>query len=129
MKLVNNLINAANLATAFEALVLGAKGGLDPDQMVNVLNVSTGQNSATLTKVPKAVLTGSFDYGSSLTIMVKDVVLGLREAEALGVPMWVHGAVGQLWRFAEQQGLGPADFTSMIKVLEGWAGVEVRSKG
>ena len=36
MKLVNNLINAANMATAFEALVLGAKGGLDPDQMVQV---------------------------------------------------------------------------------------------
>jgi 3-hydroxyisobutyrate dehydrogenase-like beta-hydroxyacid dehydrogenase len=128
MKLVNNLINAANMATAFEALVLGAKGGLDPDQMVNVLNVSTGQNSATLTKVPKSVLTGSFDYGSSLTIMVKDVVLGLKEAEALGVPMWVHETVGQLWRFGEQQGLGPADFTSLIKVLEGWAGVEVRSR-
>jgi 3-hydroxyisobutyrate dehydrogenase len=128
MKLVNNLINAANMATAFEALVLGAKGGLDPDQMVNILNVSTGQNSATLTKVPKAVLTGSFDYGSSLAIMVKDVVLGLQEAEARGVPMWVHGTVGQLWRFAEQQGLGPADFTSLIKVLEGWAGVEVRSR-
>ena len=78
--------------------------------------------------MPKAVLTGSFDYGSSLTIMVKDVVLGLKEAEALGVPMWVHETVGQLWRFAEQQGLGPADFTSLIKVLEGWSGVEVRSK-
>ena len=128
MKLVNNLINAANLATAFEALVLGAKGGLDPDQMVNILNVSTGQNSATLTKVPKAVLTGTFDYGASLTIMAKDVALGLKEAEALGVPMWVHETVGQLWRFGEQQGLGPADFTSLIKVLEGWAGVEVRSR-
>jgi 3-hydroxyisobutyrate dehydrogenase-like beta-hydroxyacid dehydrogenase len=128
MKLVNNLINAANMATAFEALVLGAKGGLDPDQMVEVLNVSTGQNSATLTKVPKSVLTGTFDYGSSLTIMLKDVVLGLQEADALGVPMWVHGTVGQLWRFAEQQGLGPADFTSLIKVMEGWAGVEVRSR-
>jgi 3-hydroxyisobutyrate dehydrogenase len=129
MKLVNNLINAANLATAFEALVLGAKGGLDPDQMVSVLNVSTGRNSATLDKVPRAVLPGTFDYGSSLTIMLKDVMLGLAEAEALGVPMWVHGTVGQLWRFAEQQGLGPADFTSLIKVLEGWAGVEVRSRG
>jgi 3-hydroxyisobutyrate dehydrogenase-like beta-hydroxyacid dehydrogenase len=128
MKLVNNLINAANMATAFEALVLGAKGGLDPDQMVQVLNVSTGQNSATLTKVPQSVLPGTFDYGSSLTIMLKDVVLGLQEAEALGVPMWVHNTVGQLWRFAEQQGLGPADFTSLIKVMEGWAGVAVRSR-
>jgi 3-hydroxyisobutyrate dehydrogenase len=128
MKLVNNLINAANMATAFEALVLGAKGGLDPDQMVQVLNVSTGQNSATLTKVPKAVLTGSFDYGASLTTMVKDVALGLQEAEARGVPMWVHETVGQLWRFGEQQGYGPRDFTTLIKVLEKWAGVEVRSR-
>ena len=129
MKLVNNLIGAANMATAFEALVLGAKGGLDPDQMVQVLNASTGQNSATLTKVPKAVLTGSFDYGASLMTMAKDVRLGLKEAEALGVPMWVHETVGQLWRFGEQQGLGRADFTSLIKVLEAWAGVEVRSRG
>lgn len=128
MKLVNNLINAANMATAFEGLVLGAKGGLDPDQMVAVLNVSTGQNSATLTKIPKAVLPGTFDYGAALSIMVKDVSLGLAEAEALGVPMWVHEQVGSLWRFGEQQGLGRADFTALIKVLEGWTGVEVRSR-
>jgi 3-hydroxyisobutyrate dehydrogenase-like beta-hydroxyacid dehydrogenase len=129
MKLVNNLINAANMATAFEALVLGAKGGLDPDQMVSVINVSTGRNSATLDKVPRAVLPGTFDYGASLTTMVKDVVLGLKEAEALGVPMWVLETVGTLWRFGEQQGLGRADLTSLIKVLESWAGVEVRSRG
>ncbi len=128
MKLVNNLVNAANMATAFEALVLGAKGGLDPDQMVAVLNVSTGQNSATLTKVPKSVLPGSFDYGSSLTTMLKDVELGLAEAAALEVPMWVHQQVGTLWRLAEQQGFGPQDFTALIKVMEGWAGVEVRSR-
>jgi 3-hydroxyisobutyrate dehydrogenase-like beta-hydroxyacid dehydrogenase len=128
MKLVNNLVNAANMATAFEALVLGAKGGLDADQMVAVLNTSTGQNNATLTKVPKSVLTGTFDYGAALTTMVKDVVLGLKEAEALGVPMWVHEQVGTLWRFGEQQGLGRADFTALIKVLEAWAGVEVRSR-
>lgn len=128
MKLVNNLINAANMATAFEALVLGAKGGLDPDVMLDVINVSTGRNSATQDKVPRAVLTGSFDYGAKLTTMVKDVVLGLQEAQALGVPMWVHEQVGQLWRFGEQQGMGQADFTALIRMLEGWAGVEVRSR-
>ncbi len=128
MKLVNNLINAANMATAFEALVLGAKGGLDPDVMVNVINVSTGRNSATQDKVPRAVLPGTFDYGAKLTTMVKDVVLGLKEAEALGVPMWVHEQVGLLWRFGEQQGMGQDDFTALIKVLEGWAGVEVRGR-
>lgn len=88
MKLVNNLISAANMAAAFEALVLGAKGGLDPNLMVDVINVSTGRNSATLDKVPKAVLPGSFDYGAKVSTMMKDITLGLKEAEALGVPMW-----------------------------------------
>jgi 3-hydroxyisobutyrate dehydrogenase-like beta-hydroxyacid dehydrogenase len=128
MKLVNNLISAANMATAFEALVLGAKGGLDPDLMVNVINVSTGRNSATLDKVPKAVLPGTLDYGAKLATMVKDIALGLKEAEALGVPMWVHETVGQLWRFGMTQGLGEADITSLIRIMEGWAGVEVRSR-
>jgi len=128
MKLVNNLINAANMATAFEALVLGAKGGLDPDQMVRVINVSTGRNSATLDKVPRAVLPGTFDYGARLATMMKDVALGLKEAEALGVPMWAHETVGQLWRFAMTQGLADADLTALIQVMEGWAGVEVRSR-
>ena len=128
MKLVNNLINAANMATAFEALVLGAKGGLDPALMVDVINVSTGRNSATLDKVPRAVLPGTFDYGAKLSTMVKDIVLGLKEAETLGVPMWVHDTVGQLWRFGATQGLGDADLTALIKVLECWAGVEVRSR-
>jgi 3-hydroxyisobutyrate dehydrogenase-like beta-hydroxyacid dehydrogenase len=96
MKLVNNLLSAANLAAAFEALVLGAKGGLDPDLMVQVINVSTGRNSATLDKVPRAVLPGTFDYGARLSTMVKDVTLGLEEAHALGVPMWAHETVAQL---------------------------------
>ncbi len=106
MKLVNNLISAANMATAFEALVLGAKGGLDPDLMVNVINASTGRNSATLDKVPKAVLPGTFDYGAKLSTMVKDIALGLKEAEALGVPMWVHEMVGQLVAVRRHPGIG-----------------------
>ena len=129
MKLVNNLISAANMATAFEALVLGAKGGLDPELMVKVINVSTGRNSATLDKVPKAVLPGTFDYGAKVSTMVKDIVLGLQEAQAIGVPMWVHETVGQLWRFGVTQGLGDADITALIQVMEDWAGTEVRSGG
>ncbi len=129
MKLVNNLLNAANLAAAFEVLVLGAKGGLDPDLMVQVINVSTGRNSATLDKVPRAVLPGTFDYGAKLATMYKDVTLGLEEAHTLGVPMWAHETVAQLWRFAMQQDMGEQDFTALIKLIEGWAGAEVRSRG
>jgi len=64
-----------------------------------------------------------------VSTMVKDIVLGLKEAEALGVPMWVHTTVGQLWRFGATQGLAEADITSLIQVLEDWAGAEVRGRG
>lgn len=129
MKLVNNLIGAANMAAAFEALVLGAKGGLDPDLMVQVINASTGRNSATLDKVPRAVLPGTFDYGAKLATMYKDVAQGLEEAHRLGVPMWTHETVAQLWRFAVQQGMGEQDFTTLITLMEAWAGTAVRSRG
>jgi 3-hydroxyisobutyrate dehydrogenase-like beta-hydroxyacid dehydrogenase len=128
MKLVNNLISAANMASAFEALVIGAKAGLDPALMVEVVNASTGRNSATQDKVPQSVLTGSFDYGARLDILYKDITLGLAEAEALGVPTWTLNAVTQLFRHGVIAGHGAEDFTSLIKVVEGWAGAEVRNR-
>jgi 3-hydroxyisobutyrate dehydrogenase-like beta-hydroxyacid dehydrogenase len=42
MKLVNNLISAANMAAAFEGLVFGAKAGLDPDLMVHAFRLTAG---------------------------------------------------------------------------------------
>ena len=128
MKLVNNMISASNMASAFEALVLGAKAGLDADLMVNVINASTGRNSATTDKVPKSVLPGTFDYGASTHTMHKDITMALIEAEELKVPMWVANNTRQVWEFAMTQGGSELDFTTLIQHYERWAGVEVRSK-
>jgi 3-hydroxyisobutyrate dehydrogenase-like beta-hydroxyacid dehydrogenase len=128
MKLVNNLISAANMVSAYEALVLGAKAGLDPDQMVDIINVSTGRNSATTDKVPKSILTGTFDYGASIRTIHKDVSIGLEEAHDLQVPMWLGQSVRQAWEFAITQGGEDLDFTALIQYMERWAGVQVRSR-
>jgi len=128
MKLVNNMISASNMASAFEALVLGAKAGLDADLMVNVINASTGRNSATTDKVPKSVLPGTFDYGASTHTMHKDISMALVEAEELKVPMWVANNTRQVWEFAMTQGGNDLDFTTLIQHYEKWAGVVVRSK-
>lgn len=128
MKLVNNLISAANMVSAYEALVLGAKAGLDADLMVEVINASTGRNSATTDKIPKAILPRTFDYGASIRTIHKDVSLGLKEAEALQVPMWMGQAMRQLWEFAITQGGADLDFTSLIRYMEAWAGAEVRGR-
>jgi 3-hydroxyisobutyrate dehydrogenase-like beta-hydroxyacid dehydrogenase len=63
MKLVNNLLSAAALAITSEGVALGVKAGLDPHTMIGVLNASSGANSATADKFPRAVLPRTFDFG------------------------------------------------------------------
>jgi 3-hydroxyisobutyrate dehydrogenase-like beta-hydroxyacid dehydrogenase len=128
MKLVNNLLIATNLVAAFEGLVMGAKAGLDADMMVDVLNASTGRSLATTDIVPKAILPGTFDFGATTNIMAKDAELGVAEARALGVPIWTVEQAARLWKMGVLHGMGADDMTTLIKLLEGWSGAEVRSR-
>jgi 3-hydroxyisobutyrate dehydrogenase-like beta-hydroxyacid dehydrogenase len=129
VKLANNLINAASLAITSEALVMGVKAGLDPRVMLDIINVSSGRNSATEDKFPKAVLTRTFDFGFATGLLFKDVRLCLDEAEASGVPMVVGSAVRQLLSMTNQLHGPDSDFTCIVKTVEGWAHVEVGSAG
>ena len=124
-KLANNMISAAGMAAAFEASAMAVKAGVDARTLIETVNASTGRNSATMDKFPAAVLTRSFDYGGKLSTMYKDVLLCLEEARDLNVPMWVGSNVVQLWFHAMTQGRGNDDYTSLIKMIEDWAGVVV----
>lgn len=132
MKLVNNLLSGAALAITSEAMLLGAKAGLDPDTMVEVLNAGSGRNSATQDKFPRAILPRRFDAGFATRLMYKDLKLCLDEAEALGLTLWVASAVRQLWHATAAE-IGPdRDFTTIMQYVEraaGAAGLEVRGRG
>jgi 3-hydroxyisobutyrate dehydrogenase-like beta-hydroxyacid dehydrogenase len=124
-KLANNMISAAGMAAAFEASAMAVKAGVDARTLIDTVNASTGRNSATMDKFPAAILTRSFDYGGKLSTMYKDIFLCLEEARELNVPMWVGSNVVQLWFHAMTQGRGNDDYTTLIKMIEDWAGVVV----
>jgi 3-hydroxyisobutyrate dehydrogenase-like beta-hydroxyacid dehydrogenase len=126
MKLANNLLSATALAATSEAIVFGVKAGLDPAVMVDVINAGSGRNSASQDKFPKSILPRTFDFGFTTGLMYKDLKLCLEEAEAAGVPMWIANAVRQLWQHAYQEIGAEKDFTTIVQVLERWAGVEVK---
>jgi 3-hydroxyisobutyrate dehydrogenase-like beta-hydroxyacid dehydrogenase len=128
MKLTNNLLAAAAIAITSEAMVMGVKAGLDPSVMCDVFNVSSGRNSATQDKFPRSVIPGTFDFGFATGLSYKDVRLCLDEAEALGVPTPVGAAVRQMLSITNALYGPESDFTSMVRPIETWAGVEVRSK-
>lgn len=128
MKVINNLLSSAALALTSEAMVLGAKAGLDPSIMIDVLNVSSGRNSATQDKFKSSILTRNFDYGFKTGLAYKDIKLYLELAEKLNVPMFLSGAVGTFWKYVLTQGGEDEDNTCVIKYIEQWAGVEVIEK-
>ncbi len=126
MKLANNLLSATALAITSEAMVIGAKAGLDPRVMLDVINAGSGRNSATQDKFPRCVLPRSFDFGFPNGLLYKDVKLCLDEGEALGVPMLVGNAVAQLLAVAKVSQGANADISTIVRCVEEWAGVEVK---
>jgi 3-hydroxyisobutyrate dehydrogenase len=126
MKLANNLLSATALAITSEAMVMGAKAGLDPRVMLDVINAGSGRNSATQDKFPRTVLPRTFDFGFPNELLYKDVKLCLDEGEALGVPMLVGNAVAQLLAVAKARQGPKADISTIVRCVEEWAGVEVK---
>lgn len=125
-KLGNNMIAAGVILLSAEAVSMGVKAGLDPKIMCDIINASSGRNSATQDKFPKAVLTRTFDFGFATALSYKDVRMCVDEAEAMGVPM-VGGSLVRQMLAATNSRFGPdSDFTSMVKIIEEWAGVEIK---
>jgi 3-hydroxyisobutyrate dehydrogenase-like beta-hydroxyacid dehydrogenase len=126
MKLANNLLAAAAIVLSSEAIAMGVKAGLDAAQMLDVINAGSGRNSATQDKFPKSVLPGTFDFGFATGLSYKDVRLCVQEANRLGVPMLAGSVVLQMLGVTQAR-FGPdSDFTSVARVLEEWAGIEIR---
>ena len=128
MKVVNNVLSATAVAATAEALVTGAKAGLDARVMLDVINAGSGRNTATEDKYPRCVLPGTFDLGFTAGLMNKDVKLFLSESEALGVPTQVIDAVARLLQLTCDE-LGPeTDLTTVVRPVEKRAGAEVRAR-
>ena len=124
MKLVNNLLGAVAIAVTAEGMTMGIKAGLDPARMIEVLNQSTGVNSATRDKWPRAVLPRTFDFGFAAALSHKDMKLCVEEAEALGVHLALGTHVRDLLARTLQEVGSDADFTAMTKVVEADAGLD-----
>jgi len=126
MKLVNNMMSVAAIAITSEGMAMGVKAGLDAQVMIDVLNASSGRNSATVDKFPRAVLPRTFDFGFSTGLSMKDIRLCLQEADAMGVPLPIGSAVQQILSITNQVYGPQSDFTSICKLIESWADVEVK---
>ena len=112
MKLLNNYLSATALAATSEAIAFGVAEGLDMSVILDVLNVSTGRNSASADKFPNRIVTGSYDAGFHTRLMAKDVRLFLDSLNRTGTASTVAESVSDVWQRADAAMPG-SDFTEI----------------
>lgn len=118
VKLINNFLSAANLVVASEALTFGAKQGIDPNKILEVVNSGTGQSDASLNKIPSYVLTGQFNYGGSMRVSLKDLGQYYEETLITGTSNSLASAVKDLYFSAAENGYIDGDMTHVAKYIE-----------
>jgi 3-hydroxyisobutyrate dehydrogenase-like beta-hydroxyacid dehydrogenase len=124
-KLTQNLI-LANIMQAFgEGMVLATKGGISPSLMLEILDNSAAKSGLISFKAPY-ILARDFGPQFATKWMHKDVGLALESGKQLGVPLPATALTEQMLRANMASGRADEDFCSLIRVLEDWAGVQVK---
>jgi 3-hydroxyisobutyrate dehydrogenase-like beta-hydroxyacid dehydrogenase len=121
VKVINNSVAASNTAVLGEALLVGARAGVDLDALTRVMGAGSGASAMLALKADPM---RRHDYTTlfKLEHMLKDVRLCLEEGQAAGVPFQFAALTREILNAAMGRGLADADFSALIEVLEGQAG-------
>lgn len=126
-KLVNNVLVGVIAAATAEALVLGVKAGGDAEVMAQVVGASTGASWQLVNQFPLRAFNGSFRPGFMTNLLAKDLGLALDLGDEIGAPLFLTALTRQLYGEAQAKGYGADDYTSILRILESVAGVNVRT--
>lgn len=127
MKTLNNYTSAASIIALSDALVTGQKFGLDPVQMIDVLNVGTGRNFSTSDSYASDALPRRYASGFQLALLIKDVGISKEVFEKLQFDTDMPDLI--LRYFKEAAGIlkPDADHTELLKSWEKRAGLELKT--
>jgi 3-hydroxyisobutyrate dehydrogenase len=125
LKALNNLVSAAGLLVASEAVAVAKRFGLDPELVVDVLNNSSGMNNSTKTKFKPFILSGSYGSGFGLDLMVKDIGIAIEMAKSFSSEIPFSQACFDEWKLAQHE-LGPGkDHTAIAGLAASRVGVDL----
>jgi 3-hydroxyisobutyrate dehydrogenase-like beta-hydroxyacid dehydrogenase len=112
VKLLNNFLSATALAATSEAIAFGTAQGIEMKTILDIVNASSGRNSATDDKFPHRIMLGKYDAGFAAKLQLKDVRLYLDNARAAGIADEVASTVVGVWERMNAD-LPGADITQM----------------
>jgi 2-hydroxy-3-oxopropionate reductase len=126
VKACNQVLVAVTIAGLSEALVLGAKAGVDPLKIVQVLGGGLAR-CGVLENRGERMVRGDFDPGFRLRLHHKDLNIIMKTGSDYQVPLPVTAVVHELFTAAMGRQRGELDHTGLLTVLEDLAGKQART--
>lgn len=126
VKACNQVLVAVTIAGVSEALVLGAKAGVDPLKIAKVLGAGLAR-CGILENRGERMVKGDFAPGFRIRLHHKDLNIIMKTGNDYQVPLPVTSIVHELFTAAMGQGRGELDHTGLLTVLEDLAGAEART--
>ena len=117
VKACNQIVVAINYAAVSEALTLGAKAGVDPDKILEVLSGGLAASRVLELKGPQ-MIAHEFQPGFRVDLHRKDLGIALSAAKESAVPVPVSALVGQLVEALSAAGKGDLDHSALVTVYE-----------
>jgi 3-hydroxyisobutyrate dehydrogenase-like beta-hydroxyacid dehydrogenase len=117
MKLVVNMVMGGMMTMLCEGLTLGARSGLEPADILDVLDAGAMSNPMFRLKGPQ-ILQGNFPPAFPLKHMQKDLRLALNLGNQLGQALHTTASANELFKTALGMGLGDGDFAAVSRVID-----------
>jgi 3-hydroxyisobutyrate dehydrogenase len=127
LKAVNNALLALHIWSTAEGLGAAMKAGVSPQVALDVINASSGRSNASMNLFPERVLTGAFPRTFRLALLDKDAGIAAALARSQKTPAPTLQLAADLMRIAHLELGDEVDHVEAVKLVERWAGVELRS--
>ncbi|HEX4641185.1 MAG TPA: NAD(P)-binding domain-containing protein [Chthoniobacterales bacterium] len=114
VKVATNMVTAASVQAAAEALALVSRSGLPAEKFAAAMK-NNGSNSATLDMKLPMMMEGNFEPHFSVKHMLKDVVIATRLARNFGIEFGATDASRHGLTEEMRQGRGDADYSSLFR--------------
>jgi 2-hydroxy-3-oxopropionate reductase len=116
-KAANQIVVALTIEAVSEALVLGSKGGVAPEKILDVLSGGLAGNKVMEVKREK-LLSHAFDPGFRIELHHKDLGIALAAGREYGVALPVTALVDQMLLSIRRKGFGGEDHSALLRVIE-----------
>jgi 2-hydroxy-3-oxopropionate reductase len=126
VKACNQVLVAVTIAGVSEALTLGAKAGVDPAKIVEVLGGGLAR-CGVLENRGQRMVHGDFEPGFRIRLHYKDLNIIHQTGREYGVPLPVTAVVHELFSTAMACGRGDLDHSALLTVIEELAATQART--